>query len=214
MPALPITFACGLYDRMLALHTGDVKADGIDLNFLVMDNPREIFDRMSNRLEFDACEMSSSEFVSRYAAKKLPFVALPVFASRVFRHGFIVVNRRFVTSAKDLAGKRIGVPLYTMTAAIFINGILHHEFGVDLTKVRWVQGAMNEAGSHGSPTVLPLLKRMSIENNKTDKTLGQLLAAGEIDPDHIITPGIFVQRLISVPNAVKRIEQRTVRKRA
>ena len=74
MPALPITFACGLYDRMLALQTGDIKPDGIDLNFLVMDNPREIFDRMSNRLEFDACEMSSSEFVSRYAAKKLPFV--------------------------------------------------------------------------------------------------------------------------------------------
>ena len=69
MSGLPITFACGLYDRMLALHTGDVKADGIDLNFLVMDNPREIFDRMSNRLEFDACEMSSSELISRYAAK-------------------------------------------------------------------------------------------------------------------------------------------------
>ena len=61
MPALPITFACGLYDRMLALHTGDVKPDGIDLNFLVLDNPREIFDRMTGRLEFDVCEMSSSE---------------------------------------------------------------------------------------------------------------------------------------------------------
>ncbi len=65
-----------------------------------MDNPREIFDRMSNRLEFDACEMSSSEFVSRYAANKLPFVALPVFASRVFRHGFIVVNRKHVKTGR------------------------------------------------------------------------------------------------------------------
>src|SRR6202050_3813536 len=120
MSALPITFACGLYHRMLPLHTGDIKPDGIDLNFLVMDKPREILDRMSNRLEFDACEMSSSEFVSRFAAKKLPFVALPVFASRGFRHGFIVVNRKFVTSAKGLAGKRIGVPLYTQTAALFI----------------------------------------------------------------------------------------------
>ena len=53
MPALPITFACGLYDRMLALHTGDIKPDGIDLNFVVIDNPREIFDRMTGRLEFD-----------------------------------------------------------------------------------------------------------------------------------------------------------------
>ena len=132
MPALPITFACGLYDRMLALQTGEIKPDGIDLNFLVIDNPREIFDRMSNRLEFDACEMSSSEFVSRFAAKKLPFVALPVFASRVFRHGYIVVNRKFVKSAKDLEGKRVGVPLYTQTAAIFIRGLMQHDLGIDL----------------------------------------------------------------------------------
>ena len=102
---------------MLALQTGDIKPDGIDLDFLVIDNPREIFDRMNNKLEFGACEMSSSEFVSRFAADKLPYVALPVFASRVFRHGFIVVNRNFVKSAADLAGKRIGVPLYTQTSA-------------------------------------------------------------------------------------------------
>src|ERR1700739_309674 len=117
MPALPITFSCGLSDRMRALYTGDVKPDGIDLNFLVMDNPREIFDRMSNRLEFDACEMSSSEYITRFAAKKLPFVALPVFASRVFRHSFIVVNKRHIQSPADFAGKRVGVPLYTQTAA-------------------------------------------------------------------------------------------------
>src|SRR5271163_4224172 len=96
MTLLPITFACGLYDRMLALQTGDIKPDGIDLDFVAMDNPREIFDRMNNRQEFGACEMSSSEFISRFAANRLPYVALPVFASRVFRHGFIVVNRNFV----------------------------------------------------------------------------------------------------------------------
>ena len=98
MPKVSITFACGLYDRMLALYTGEVKPDGIDLNFLAIDDPRQIFDRMGKNLEFDACEMSSSEYLSRLAAKKLPFVALPVFASRVFRHGFIVVNRRFVNA--------------------------------------------------------------------------------------------------------------------
>src|SRR5690349_8984224 len=58
MSGIPITFACGLYDRMLALHTGDVKPHGIDLNFLAIDHPREIFDRMLINLEFDACEMS------------------------------------------------------------------------------------------------------------------------------------------------------------
>jgi 4,5-dihydroxyphthalate decarboxylase len=180
MPSLPITFACGLYDRMLALQTGEIKPDGIDLNFLVIDNPREIFDRMSNRLEFDACEMSSSEFISRFAAKKLPFVALPVFASRVFRHGFIIVNRRFVGSVKELEGKRIGVPLYTQTAALFIRGLMQHDLGVDLSGIEWVQGAVNEPGAYGNPSVMPLLKPVKITPNQSGKSLSDLLETGEI----------------------------------
>ena len=180
MTGLPITFACGLYDRMLALQTGDIKPQGIDLNFLVMDNPREIFDRMSNRLEFDACEMSSSEFISRHAAKKLPFVGLPVFASRVFRHGFIVVNRKHVKSAKDLNGKRIGVPLYTQTAALFIRGLMQHDLGVDLSSIEWVQGAINEAGAYGNPSVMPMLKPINIKQNTSGKSLSDLLESGDI----------------------------------
>jgi 4,5-dihydroxyphthalate decarboxylase len=180
MSALPLTFACGLYDRMLALQTGEIKPHGVDLNFLVIDNPREIFDRMCNRLEFDACEMSSSEFVSRFAAKKLPFVALPVFASRVFRHGFIVVNRKFVQSPKDLAGKRIGVPLYTQTAAIFVRGLMQHDLGVDLSSIEWVQGALNEPGAYGRPSVMPLLKPINIELNDSGKSLSDLLESGDI----------------------------------
>ncbi|HEX3937807.1 MAG TPA: 4,5-dihydroxyphthalate decarboxylase [Xanthobacteraceae bacterium] len=200
MPSLPITFACGLYDRMLALQTGDIKPDGIDLNFLVMDNPRQIFDRMSNNLEFDACEMSSSEFVSRYAAKKLPFVALPVFASRVFRHGFIVVNRKFITSPKDLNGKRIGVPLYTQTAALFIRGLMQHDLGVDLASIEWVQGAINEPGGYGNPSVMPLLKPVAITQNQSGKSLSDLLAAGEI---HAIIGSNLPRSLKQHPDVVR-----------
>src|SRR5262249_29623558 len=113
MPGVPITFACGLYDRMLALYTKEVKPDGIDLNFLPIDHPREIFDRMM-KLEFEASEMSSSDY-ARYAVRgDCPMVAIPVFPSRVFRHGYIVVDKRQVKTPKDLAGKRIGVPLYAM----------------------------------------------------------------------------------------------------
>jgi 4,5-dihydroxyphthalate decarboxylase len=185
---------------MLALQTGDIKPDGIDLNFLSIDNPREIFDRMSNRLEFDACEMSSSEFVSRYAAKKLPFVALPVFASRVFRHGFIVVNRKFITSAKDLAGKRIGVPLYTQTAAIFVRGLMQHDLGVDLSTIEWVQGAVNEPGAYGNPSVMPLLKPIKITPNQSGKSLSDLLAAGEI---HAIIGSNLPRALKRHPDVVR-----------
>jgi 4,5-dihydroxyphthalate decarboxylase len=137
---------------------------------------------MSGGEEFDVAEYSSSEFVQRFANKECPFVAIPVFPSIAFRLGYIAVNRKSgIKNPRDLEGKRIGVPLYTMTAAIFINGMLHHEFGVDLSKIRWLQSAMNTTGAHGSPTVLPLLKRVSIENNKTNKTLGKLLADGDID---------------------------------
>jgi len=182
MSRLKLSFACGLYDRMLALYTGEVKPDGIDLNFIAIDQPRPIFDRMSGGQEFDVAEYSSSEFVQRFVNRQCPFVAIPVFPSIAFRLGFIAVNRKSgIKNPKDLAGKRIGVPLYTMTAAIFINGILKNEFGVDLSKVTWVQSAMNTSGSHGSPTVLPLLKKISIENNTGKKTLGQLLAEGAVD---------------------------------
>ena len=180
MSKLPITFACGLYDRMLALHTKEVQPDGIDLNFIPIDNPREIFDRMAGGQEFDLSEMSSSEFVARHAAGDCPFVALPVFPSRVFRHGHIAVDRRQIASPKDLAGKRIGVPLYTMTAAIFIRGLLQHDFGADLSQVRWIEGAMNEAKPHGHPTKLKLAKAASIEPNASGKSLSALLEAGEI----------------------------------
>jgi 4,5-dihydroxyphthalate decarboxylase len=167
---------------MLALYTGEVKPDGIDLNFIAIDQPRPIFDRMSGGEEFDVAEYSSSEFVQRFVNRQCPFVAIPVFPSIAFRLGFIAVNRKSaIKHPKDLAGKRIGVPLYTMTAAIFINGILKNEFGVDLSKVTWVQSAMNTSGAHGSPTVLPLLKKIAVENNTSNKTLGQLLAEGVVD---------------------------------
>jgi 4,5-dihydroxyphthalate decarboxylase len=180
MPALPITFACGLYDRMLALYTGDVKPEGIDLNYLVMDDPRQIFDRMSGRLEFDACEMSSSEYITRYAANKLPFVGIPVFASRVFRHGFIVVNRKHIKSAADFAGKRVGVPLYTQTAALFVRGLMQHDLGIDLSKIEWVQGAVNEPGLYGNPSVVPMHKPVKLTPNNSGKSLSDLLESGEI----------------------------------
>ena len=177
---LPLTFACGLYDRMVPLYAGETRPVGIDLNFLAIDEPRRIFDRMGRNLEFDACEMSSSEVISRLAAGRNEMVALPVFPSRVFRHGFITVNRKAVKAPKDLAGKRIGVPLYTQTAAVFIRGLLQDEHGVDLSKVHWVQGATNSPESHGNPAAPPLRKAVAIEQNSSGRSLSELLERGEI----------------------------------
>jgi 4,5-dihydroxyphthalate decarboxylase len=180
MANVNIKFACGLYDRALPLYTGQVKVEGVDLDFVNIDSPREIFDRMAGKLEFDASEFSSSEFISRYAAKQCPFVAIPVFPSRAFRHSFIAVNRRIVKSAKDLEGKRIGLPMYTMTASIFIKGLLQHECGVDLSTVTWVEGQINGAEKHGNPATMPLVRPVRIEPNVSGRSLSELLEAGEI----------------------------------
>jgi len=181
MSRLKLTFACGPYDRTDALQTGEVRAEGIDLNYLSIQAPREIFDRMVGALEFDVSELSSSEFISLTGAGKCPFVALPVFPSRVFRHGFMYVNKNAgIKSPKDLEGKRVGVPLYTQTAAIWARGHLAHQYGVDLSKIHWVQGAVEKAGTHGTPHALPLLEPVPIEDNKSEKSLGQMLADGEI----------------------------------
>ena len=182
MANVRLTFACGLYDRMLPLYTGEVQPAGIELNFIPIEEPRPIFDRMSGGQEFDVAEYSSSEFVQRFANKQCPFVAIPVFPSRAFRHGFIMVNARSgIRTCKDLEGKRVGVPLYTMTAAIWIRGHLRHDYGVDLGTIRWVQGATNKPGAHGAPAVLPMLRQPNLEVNTSGKSLSQLLEEGEID---------------------------------
>src|SRR5260370_15875464 len=158
MAKLKLSFACGLYDRMQPLYTGEVKPDGIDLNFIAIDQPRPIFDRMAGGEEFDVAEFSSSEFVQRFANKQCPFVAIPVFPSRAFRHGFIAVHRNAgIKTPKDLEGKRVGVPLLTMTAAIYINALLQHPYGVSLRKIQWGQSALSTGRTHVSPTVLALL---------------------------------------------------------
>ena len=167
---------------MQPLYTGEVKPDGIDLNFIRIEQPRPIFDRMSGGEEFDVAEYSSSEYVQRYANKKCPFVAIPVFPSRCFRHGFIAINKKQASSKpKDLEGKRIGVALYTMTAAIFIRGMLQHEYGVDFSKCTGCRARSTPAGAHGVPTVLPLLKPIKLEQGPHDKSLDDLIQDGAVD---------------------------------
>jgi 4,5-dihydroxyphthalate decarboxylase len=100
----------------------------------------------------------------------------------VFRHGYIYVNRKAgIREPKDIAGKRVGVPVYTMTAAVWIRGHLMHEYGVDLSGCRWLEGAINHAGSHGDPSAPPLLKPVKIEHDPKGRSLSELLAVGEID---------------------------------
>ncbi len=182
MSRLNLTYASCRYDRIEALRAGDVPVEGVDLNVMVFPSGRQIFDRMVGGEEFDASELSASEFISLAGNGDRRFVAIPVFPSRVFRHGYIFVNKRAgIRAAKDLEGRRVGLPLYTQTASIWVRGHLMHQFGVDIGTIRWVQGAVETAGSHGHPHALPLLKPVAIEQNNSGRPLGDLLADGKID---------------------------------
>ena len=184
---LAMKFACGLYDRMLPIYTGEVRPDGIELDFVISESARALFDHMSGPDAYDVAEMSASEFVARYAAGKCPFVAIPVFPSRVFRHGFVTVNRKSgIETPKDLEGKRIGTVIYTQTASIWVRGMLAHDYGVDLSTIQWVHGDLDKPGRHTDVEIMPLLKPARIEFNETDKSLAQLLKEGELDA--LVTP--------------------------
>jgi 4,5-dihydroxyphthalate decarboxylase len=178
---LPLTFGCGLYDRMIPLYSGEVQPEGIDLKFNVIDSPTEVFTRMLDG-EFQAGEMSCSDYLRRMSANDCPFVAIPAFPSRVFRHGMICVNRRAgIESPKDLERKRVGVPYFPMTAALWIRGLLQREYGVDVTKIVWVQDAPLRPAGDGGAMKRALEAKFQIETNESGKPMETLLDEGSID---------------------------------
>lgn len=182
MSRLRLTFACCRYDRMEAIREGAVTVEGVELTCITLKSGRDVFDRMVGGREFDVAELSASEFISLTGKGDRRFVALPVFPSRVFRHGYIFVNTRAgVRTPKDMEGRRVGVPLYTQTAALWVRGHLAHQFGVDLNTIRWVQGSVEEPGTHGKPHAPALLRPVAIEQNHTGLSLATLLARGDID---------------------------------
>jgi 4,5-dihydroxyphthalate decarboxylase len=167
---------------MEAIREGSVQVEGVDLTCITLGSGRAVFDRMVGGQEFDIAELSASEFISLAGTDDQRFVAIPVFPSRVFRHGYVFVNRRAgIGTPKDLEGKRVGLPLYTQTAAVWARGHLAHQFGVDLTAIRWVQGAVETGGTHGRPSAPPLLQPVAIEQNTSGAPLDTLLARREID---------------------------------
>src|ERR1700733_10753581 len=116
MAPLKLTYASCKYDRIEALRSGEVQVEGIDLNVIVFPSGRQIFDRMIGGEEFDASELSTSEFIAHAGRGNSPFVAIRVFRSRVSRHGNIFVNRRAgIRAPKDWGARGVGLPLYTQT---------------------------------------------------------------------------------------------------
>jgi 4,5-dihydroxyphthalate decarboxylase len=143
---LRLSLACWDYDRTRALADGRVQPDGIDLVYL--NQPvEETFFRMMKFREFDASEMSLSSYVASLGRSEPPFIAIPAFPSRYFRHSCIFVSAKSgIKRPEELNGKRIGVPEYQMTAPVWIRGILSDDYGVKVTDVEHFSGGEEEPG--------------------------------------------------------------------
>lgn len=189
MSRLELSFACGDYDRTRALEDGSVRPDGIELTCLRLP-VEETFFRMLRHREFDVAEMSLSTYVASLEAAEPPFVALPVFTSRMFRHGGIYVNAEAgIESPADLRGKRVASPEYQLTAAVWIRGILAEHHGVPLDSVSYFTGGQESPGRIEKGTVQT---RFPIEQIPADRTLSEMLVSGEIDALYTPrTPGPF-----------------------
>jgi len=186
MSPLPITLACGPYDRTRALADGRVKVAGADLRYLTLD-PEEIFFRMVTHGEFDVSEMSLATYLIT-RDKAAPFVAIPVFPSRMFRHTSVYVNSDRLpgtdgdpaATARALAGATVGLAEYQLTANVWIRGILAEHYGVPLESVRYRTGGLNSPGRH-EKVAISLPPSIDIAPIPPGRTLSDMLAAGEID---------------------------------
>ena len=179
MSKLGLTLACWNYDRTSALLDGRVQPDGIDLNYLSMP-VEETFFRMLRHREFDVAEMSLSSYVMSLFSPERPFVAIPVFPSRVFRHSSIFVHDGSgIREPKDLIGRKVGTPEYQLTACVWIRGILADDYGLPVDAVTYCTGGEEEPGRpEKQPLALP--SRIRVERIAPDRTLSAMLAAGEI----------------------------------
>ena len=180
MANIPLTLACWNYDRTRALADGRVRVDGVDLNYLSLP-VEETFYRMLRFREFDAAEMSLSSYVMSLFSDEPPFIAIPVFPSRSFRHSCIFVNRHSgIHEPKDLIGKKVGSPEYQLTAPVWIRGILSDEYAVPVAGPLYFTGGQEEPGRIEKMKV-SLPPEIRVEAIPPGKTLSQMLDAGEID---------------------------------
>src|SRR5690348_13453910 len=183
MSRLRLTLACWDYDRTRALADGRVSPEGIDLNMLPL-HVEETFFRMLRNREFDIAEMSLSSYCVSLMREHPLFVAIPVFPSRFFRHSCIFVSAKSgIREPKDLAGKRIGVPEYQMTAPVWIRGVLQDEYGVDPASCDYRTGGEEEPG-RDEKLPLDLPAKFKVTPIGPGQTLATMIAEGQLDAIH------------------------------
>lgn len=209
--SLPISLITGDYDRTRPLLDGTVKPDAIDLT-CTASSPIQTFERFIGGDEFDAGEMSLSNLIMLTSRGDAAFVGIPVFLSRVFRHGYIFVNANAgIEAPSDLVGKRVGVFEYTMTAAVWIRGLLQHEYGIEASQLNWYTGRVNQPGRRDPWISVSLPSGVELQEIADSDCLGDMLEEGRIDalfgasvPDVVKRRSPSVRRLFPNHSALER----------
>ncbi len=180
MKRLHVTMAGGRYDRTRALIDGTVRPEGIDLQYIEMPI-EEVFWRVLRYAEFDVAECSLAYYMITKARGGPDYVAIPLFPSRCFRHGFVFVNRKSgISKPQDLRGKIMGVPEYSMTAALWLRGLFEHDYGVPPGAMRWRTGGI-EQPNRADRMEVRVDADVEIQMIPDGKSLNGMLENGEID---------------------------------
>jgi 4,5-dihydroxyphthalate decarboxylase len=185
MPKLRLSIGTSYSDRVAPVLDGRVQIIGCDILPVMPLRPGEIFHRALNFREFDITELSLSSYCMLAARGEFPYIAIPVFISRVFRHSCIYVRTDRIRQPEDLKGRSIGVPEYQQTAGVWARGILQDEFGVGVKDVKWRNGGIEEPGRK-ERTELHLPPEIDLASIPPGRTLSEMLEQGELDA--IIAP--------------------------
>jgi 4,5-dihydroxyphthalate decarboxylase len=179
MSKLQLSVAMGDYDRTRALFDGRVQIDGVDPVFMLL-NPEEMFFRAMRSQDFDIAELSFSSYLVKHSKGECPYIAVPVFLSRAFRHTSIYVRKDRITRPEDLKGRRVGLPEYQLTANVWARSILQDDYGVAPEDVTWVRGGIDTPG-RPEKIKLQLPAGVRIEEAPAGTTISELLDQGDID---------------------------------
>lgn len=179
MTKLRLSVAMGDYDRNRALYDGRVQIDGCDPVYMLL-NPEEMFFRAMRSRDFDITELSFSSYLVKHAQGESPYIAVPVFLSRAFRHTSIYVRKDRISKPEDLKGCRIGVPEYQLTAIVWARSILQDDYGIRPEDVTWVRGGIDTPG-RPEKIKLELPAGVKVEAAPEMRTISDMLNTGEID---------------------------------
>jgi 4,5-dihydroxyphthalate decarboxylase len=179
MSKLQLSVAMGDYDRNRALFDGRVQIDGCDPVYMLL-SPEEMFFRAMRSRDFDITELSFSSYLVKHSRGECPYIAVPVFLSRAFRHTSIYVRKDRIKKPEDLKGKKIGIPEYQLTAIVWARSILQDDYGIAPEDVVWVRGGIDTPG-RPEKIKLDLPAGVRIESAPENMTISEMLDRGDLD---------------------------------